>query len=455
MVFKIIIVGSSPAFPVCFIFMKIYFILNSLYNLVFNSNIFEFKERKLIKFLPTFLFKFYSNRLFFFKNDFFFLKTFFFFFNKSYKFRSNFRTGFKKSGNYLYFGFIFVWKHLQLWIPVILLILLVFYFSLVIKCYPFLKIVAQWFFIIMFGYWLISGFVFFSKKYKFGKFTSSIQRFWRRSFIIFWLIESCLFIVFLYLLFNASQEPVFAYDLIQLKKMRLFSWRFFLLKIFPVVLLIIVTYILILCIKWNVYSKYLFMLGYITFLLTYVFWVEFYQFFYIINWYNEIIWLFDQEDRTWYAENLSKRARIVNHYVTICTIAKFWHIVFIYIFWIFFLLRSLENKNISYVLLTANFQNFIILYVMNWLLMYPWFKNIFRKFFSKTHQSFYEFRKNYVNNFFNDFYLYLQYSTNCNFLFKHFTKKKFIYFIESFENNNNFYFCKQFIKNYIGRIYYS
>ena len=72
-------------------------------------------------------------------------------------------------------------------------------------------------------YWLISGFVFFTKKYKFGKFTSAIQRFWRRSFIIFWLIESSLFIVFIYLLFNASQEPVFAYDFIQIKKMRLFS----------------------------------------------------------------------------------------------------------------------------------------------------------------------------------------------------------------------------------------
>jgi hypothetical protein len=54
---------------------------------------------------------------------------------------------------------------------------LIIYFTLVLKSLPFNKIVFCWIAVTMFGYWLISGFVFFIKKYQFGKYTSVIQRF--------------------------------------------------------------------------------------------------------------------------------------------------------------------------------------------------------------------------------------------------------------------------------------
>ena len=75
----------------------------------------------------------------------------------------------------------------------------------------------------MFFYWLVSGFVFFFKKYQYRYFTSAIQRFWRRSFTIFWAIEGCIFVIFLYLTLNANQEPVYMYDNSQIYKTHLFS----------------------------------------------------------------------------------------------------------------------------------------------------------------------------------------------------------------------------------------
>lgn len=339
--------------------------------------------------------------------DYLYFITIFFFFKKINNHRSDFRRLWLNTTNFLFVGYLYIWKHIKLWVPSLLSALLIVYYSLVCRLLPFLKIMATWFIVFMLFYWLISGFVFFTKRYKYGKFTSAIQRFWRRSLILFWLVESSLFIVFIYLMFNASQEPVFMYDLIQLQKYRLFSWRFFIYKSFLIYLTIMLTYILMVSIKWNIFAKMNYLVAFITFFLTYTLWIEFYQFFYVLNWYGEICWFFDVEDRVWYAESVFKRARIVNHYVTICIIAKFWHIVFIYIFWIFFLLRFIETNTFSYVALSSNLQNFIFLYVMNWLLMYPWLKKTFRKFLGKNYSSLNEYRKQYISGFIYDYKLFI------------------------------------------------
>lgn len=338
--------------------------------------------------------------VFFRKIDYLFLK--FFTLDIFIKFRSNFRGSFNFSKKNFLIGLFYLFKHLKFWIAPLILFFIFFYFSIYMRSISFLKLLLAWFIVLNVGYWLISGFVFFIKKYKYNRFTSAIQRFWRRSFIIFWLIESSLFVVFIYLLFNASQEQVFAFDLIQLNKTRLYSWKFFIYKSFFVVIIIMLSYFVLVCSKWNTFSKLISMIFVITAILTYVLWLEFYQFFYVLNWYGEISWFFDVEDKVWYAESVFKRARIVNHYVTICVIAKFWHIVFIYLFWVFFVIRSLEQKKISYILLSVNLQNFLILYIMNWLLMYPWFKFIFRKFLTFNHKSLHEFRDYVCRGFYCD-----------------------------------------------------
>ena len=193
-----------------------------------------------------------------------------------------------------------------------------------------------------------------------------------------WCFDNQIFIIFIYLTLNSNQEPVFMYDESQVYKTHLFSWRYFIIKIFPATLLIIFSYFILLSLKWNVFSKSNFLCLLVTALLGYILWQEFYQFFHLMSFYGNLAWVYDVEEHLWNLEVEFRRTRITNHYVTICLVAKFWHLVFVVVFWMFFVLRSLEFGRIRYPLMSANFQNFIIVYIMSWAYMYPWFKYIWK-----------------------------------------------------------------------------
>jgi len=149
------------------------------------------------------------------------------------------------------------------------------------------------------------------------------------------------------------------YDQIKLFKTHLFSWRLFLLKLVPVLTLVILSYYLILNIKWTSFSKQTPIIVSITLIFIYVFWLEFYQFFHIISFFENLTWSYDSESFIWNLDSEYKRTRIVNNLVTICLLAKFWHLVIIFLFWIFFVLRVNEIGRIRFPLLAANAQNFI------------------------------------------------------------------------------------------------
>ena len=360
---------------------------------------------------------------------------------------------YKETLNLFGYGLTFLWKGVRLWLLGIICGFSIIYYCLVIKLLPFNKILFQWFLIIMFFYWLISGFVFFIKKYQYRYFTSSIQRFWRRSFIIFWVIEGFLFCIFIYLTVNSNNEPVFMYDNSQVYKTHLFSWRYFLIKIFPATLLIIFSYFVLLSIKWNIFSKSNMLVLIITIILLFIMWQEFYQFFHILSYYGNLSWVYDIEDHLWNLEVEFRRTRIVNHYVTICLAAKFWHLIFVLGFWLFFILRCLEIGRIRYPLFSANHQNFIIVYVMSWVYMYPWFKYIWKKFIEMPYFWFYvNTRRLGFFVFFNDlklFYLSISdlflnffYLFDFNFYFKGFD---FFYW----HNSSDVIGYTQYKKNYI------
>jgi hypothetical protein len=148
----------------------------------------------------------------------------------------------------------------------------------------------------------------------------------------------------------------------------------------------------LLMLKWNVFSKNSFWLIIFTAILTYIVWQEFYQFFHISNFYGNLIWNFDLEERLWTLELETRRTRIVNHYFMWLLILKFWHLLFVYVFWLFFALRVNERLSIRYPLYSVNYQNIIILFLMNWLIMFPWIKFYFRKFLDIPYFWF------YVNN---------------------------------------------------------
>lgn len=346
-----------------------------------------------------------------------------------------------------------IWLGLRFWILPLILCFSIVYTSLVLKLLPFNKIMFSWIVVLMFGYWLLSGFVFFFKKYQFGKYTTAIQRFWRRSYILFWLIEGGTLLVFLFLTLNSSQESFYMFDQINIFKTHLYSWKFFFIKLFPIVVLIVVTYLLMVSLKWNLYSKHSIWLLLLTFFLTYTVWLEFYQFFHVLNFYGNLNWIYDVDDHSWSLEIEPRRTRIVNHYINLLILLKFWHIVFIYGFWIFFVLRCWETKRIRYPLLAANYQNFVILYMFAWVFMYPWFKFFFRRFLDTPYYWFYvNNRKLGLRVIFNDFKL-IYYGIfndffNLNFL-NRFNNISFFYWKFS-DNSNNFeIFRKHILKERI------
>jgi len=356
-------------------------------------------------------------------------------------------------------GWSYIWKALRYWFFALIIGVFIFYYLCVIRLIPFNKIFFEWTCLLMFSYWLLSGFVFFVKKYQFGKYTSVIQRFWRRSYILFWLLEGCLFIVFFYLTINASAEPFYMYDQIQIFKTRLFSWRFFIFKLLPLTFLIVISYIYLLSVRWTTFSKNILFLLSLTGVLTYVVWVEFYQFFHILNFYGNLYWVYDIEEHIWTLEVEPRRTRIVNHYTNLLMILKFWHIVFIYGFWLFFLLRSCEIKRVRYPLLSANLQNFIILYLFAWVSMYPWFKFYYRKALDAPYYWFYLNNRNYgFRVFWNDLKL-LFYSLTNNLSLdlvvnKFYGFKTFSFFYWTSYNSETTFngFKQHFIKNEIIRV---
>ena len=306
----------------------------------------------------------------------------------------------------------------------------------------------------MFLYWLLSGFTFFLKKYNFGKFTSIIQRFWKRSFLLFWLIEGSIFLTFFYLTINASEEVFYFFDNIKLLKFHLFSWKIFFLKIFLNIFLIIFLYFFILVLNWSLYKKNFSFLILITFFLLYLLWQELYQFFHIINFYGSFFWYFDIDSNLWTLEIEYKRTRLANNFLTICLLAKFWHFIFIFIFWIFFFLRTNENLRIRYTFISANYQNFIILYIMSWLYMYPWLKFLLRNFVDFNYSSlFLNMNKNNFRMIFNEIKLYIFTFLNNTFFFISFNFNKFNFFY-IFENSYSSIssFKKFFFKNLIVEI---
>lgn len=339
----------------------------------------------------------------------------------------------------LFSGFRYLWLLVRFWFLGLVLGLFAFYFLTYIRLLPFSKVLFEWFLIAMFTYWLMSGFVFFIKKYQYSKYTSVIQRFWKRSFILFWVIEGYLFAIFFYVTLIAPEEPVFMYDQMKLYKTHLFSWRVFILKIIPVISMIILTYYLQLSVKWSLFNKQSIVVLTITLLMVYTVWVEFYQFFHIVNFYGNLNWVFDYDEFLWNLELEFRRTRMSNNYTSLCLIAKFWHLIYIFIFWVFFVLRVNEIGRIRYPLLAANYQNLVILYILSWLYMYPWFKFVYRNFLEVP---FYWFMQNNrmlaLRIFFNDLKLYINviifdFSSLLSTSYNHFTQMSFYYWHESSE----------------------
>lgn len=311
----------------------------------------------------------------------------FFFFSESYYYLKVFFLGF-----FLFFAVVVIFLYVQL----------------ALELLPLSKIFFTWLSFFFFLYLLLSGFVFFLKRYNFSKFTTIISRFWKRSFNLFWLLEGFVFVCFIYLTFNASSEVLYFYDYQALFKTHLFSFRIFFFKLVLITAIISLAFFLLgnfAFLKPNAVSFYILV---ISAMLLYCTWVEFLQFFHFISFCEYFTWGASADSYDWVLENEVRKTRIINNYVLVCVVAKFWHLIIIVLIWFFSANRILENSDSREYLISANLQNFIILYLLNWISMYPWFKYVLRKYLNISYLWFsVQFRERFFSNFFNGFYTLL------------------------------------------------
>jgi len=369
------------------IFNFFFFFFQSLYSLfeiIFFINFKKTISLTFLKYYSKFFKNFYTYNIL--SSNFLFIFIYFFYILK----KKNKINKFSFSSFFSFFKFIFIFIYFTFFFLL---------FSFTIEIIPFTKLIFFWGSWGFFGYIFISGFIFFGKKYNFNKYTEALQRFWKRSFSIFWLLESVIFAAFIYLTFNSSAEVIYSYDPQYFFKLHLFSWKIFIFKLIFLKLILINLYFL--SFLGSLKKKSYIILFFISSLIIYIFFIEFCQFLHFLNQSNFFTWNFNASVNEYTLDSELRKARIVNNYVLVCSIAKFWHIIFIFFIWFFNFNRYFELKNSRDYIITTNLQNFLILYILNWICMYPWFKLMFRYYMNNTFFWFFtDIKENFFTNFF-------------------------------------------------------
>lgn len=238
-------------------------------------------------------------------------------------------------------------------------------------------------------FWLMSGFNFFLKRYRFGKFTSAIQRFWKRTNTYFWLIEGFLFCLFFYYYLNSSQEVYYFFDESNLNQNNLTAPLSFYFTTLPLLFLIIYSFYIMLNLPSFLYKQQVFHIKIISIVLVYIFLIECYQFYYVITLFSEISWDFENNSNSWSLTWRSPKIRVKSQYVILALIAKYWHFLFIFFSWLFLVLKSFEQRRLHYTLFGVNLQNCLLLLVLNLLFNINWIKWLFRRFYDTTYYWFF------------------------------------------------------------------
>lgn len=252
-----------------------------------------------------------------------------------------------------------------------------------------LRNIAGWVVVGFLFLWLMSGFNFFLKRYRFGKFTSAIQRFWKRTNAYFWLIEGFLFLLFFYYYLNSSQEVYYMFDESNLNQTQLLSVNaFYMANITLIILIVYSTYVLINLNSYQ-FKQLLAHLTIITCGLIFMFLTECYQFYYIITMFYESTWEYLGSDGVWQLNIDSPKLRTKQQYFILALIAKYWHFLFIFFSWLFVVFKSFEQRSVSYNLFGVNLQNLLLLLILNTLFLANWLKWVVRRFYDTSYYWFF------------------------------------------------------------------
>lgn len=280
----------------------------------------------------------------------------------------------------------------------------------------FTKQIAAWYILMITYYLLMSTFNSFVSKYRYGKFTTGIQRFWKRTGIIFWILEGFLFVLFFYYFLNSSQEPLYMFDYANLNQEYLLQIRISYKSMMWLTFIIYLCLILIVNLNYKTYYQNILLLMFISLCVFYTLYIESYQFVYVFSLLQNRVWTFDDTDQTWSFENEQNNIRTKQQYFILCLVGKYWHFIFIFISWFFFLIKSLEVNKINITLLSYNTQNIVILYWLNLICLIQWVKVFYKKFFELSYSWFYfQFDEKFFAMFSLEFWYMLNYVISFDF----------------------------------------
>ena len=245
-------------------------------------------------------------------------------------------------------------------------------------------------------YWVISIFIFLFKRSLYSSYTSVIQRFWKRSLYLFWILEFFLFFIYIFLVLNCAVEVEWMYDQPQLFKSKYFVGEFFFKNI--IILLTIILSIVYLSnnIITNNFSSNQVYLLLVLILLSFVLFNEFAQTYFISLYYSGVKWSYEVETQTWSLITDVEKMRTLTHYTFLLLILKFWHTVFIVVVFLTGYMFALYQKKISQGLLSSNKQNFFFLFFFGFIMYYWVYKFYMNHVYSYIYQWFF-FNKFYVN----------------------------------------------------------
>jgi hypothetical protein len=266
--------------------------------------------------------------------------------------------------------------------------------------------------LLIFIYFVISTFLFLNKNYNFGKYTSSINRFWKRSYIIFWLLEFFVFFLFLALLLFHYSESTYSLDLKNLldKKILLNNFNFY---VFFITSYIIYNLYLILFFIKVKNSTYINLVLYILNIFIFIFLLyEFTKFYYTVNYYFNFFKKTNTVVKKKYFNFIYKngsvftKTRTIKQYTNLIILLKFWHVFFIIINYFFLINSVVFKKKITYNNISVLLTNFIILYIFN---MVTFFYNFKLIFFFLSKSFFWFFIHFNLNNIYILFYEIINY----------------------------------------------
>lgn len=259
-------------------------------------------------------------------------------------------------------------------------------------------------------YILISTYFNFSKTYAVSKYTSQTQRFWKRTFGVFWGLEFTLFTIYMYLTLISPAE--LAMQAINHKEIItglnvVKTSQYHLLYILVLIFLNFLYICTIILKKKNNFHFIRLFFFAINFAYCFILYYEFLKFYYAAGWgthtvhaaqkafttkthysgftytatntYNKRevsfnkIRLPNELNNAWNEVVYEKQwLRTFRHFLYVMLLLKFWHIFFIYVYFLLSLFKFLETGYISFDSISSNHQNTVYLiwfYLFSYLLV--------------------------------------------------------------------------------------